>query len=120
MEDDGVKNKDKEKQVPSQKHGEKTKYPPGRHPNSQKNLALGRIQPGEVRNPYGRPPKSLAWTNIIDLVGDELNETSQKTNRETLIPQGCGNGVTLPKYRLVFGPALRDFAFMEVHHGLST
>ena len=33
---------------------EKKQYPPGKHPNSLKNLKP--IQPGEARNPKGRPP----------------------------------------------------------------
>jgi hypothetical protein len=68
-----------------QKDRVKTKYPPGRHPNSLKNLEKGKIQPGEVRNPTGRPRKDLAWTNMIGQVGDEVNAETLRSNRETLI-----------------------------------
>ena len=70
---------------PLKNNGEKTKYSPGQHPNSQKNLEKGRIQPGEVRNPNGRPRKTLAWTECIRQIGDEVNEETLLTNRETLV-----------------------------------
>ncbi len=70
---------------PLKNDGEKTTYAPGQHPNSLKNLEAGRIQPGEVRNPNGRPRKTLAWTECIRGIGDEINEETLLTNRETLV-----------------------------------
>jgi hypothetical protein len=41
---------------------EKSKYPPGKHPNSQKNLK--RWEPGQSGNPNGRPGKTECITHI--------------------------------------------------------
>ena len=71
--------------APLKNNGEETKYSPGQHPNSLKNLEAGRIQPGEVRNPNGRPRKTLAWTECIREIGDEINKKTLVTNRETVV-----------------------------------
>lgn len=50
------------------------KYPPGRHPNTVKTTRnvgnLKPVQPGEVRNPAGRPPNGKCLTSLArELLG---------------------------------------------------
>lgn len=55
-------------------------YKRGEHPNSLKNLEIGRFQKGKVSNPRGRPRKEICVTTILrEQLGQPCSKDPSKT-----------------------------------------